>query len=134
MLPDATELLLRQAAARLRHDGDQIADAVAERVLASLATAEGRVAGGEPEEALSAGPGGLSTSSTSSTDTPRDRHRRELSTLLERKDSLGPEQLRRVAELTELFDGEQAAHPWWQAATDAGDDLAADVLQDPYGT
>lgn len=37
---------------------------------------------------------------------------------------LEPRQLRRVAELVELLNGEPAAKPWWRRAATAGDGLA----------
>lgn len=44
--------------------------------------------------------------------------------------AIKPDQLRRVAELVELLDGEQAARTWWLRAANAGDRLAAMTCRD----
>lgn len=44
--------------------------------------------------------------------------------------AIRPDQLRRVAELTELLDGEQAAQTWWLRAANAGDSLARRTCRD----
>lgn len=41
-----------------------------------------------------------------------------------------PEEIRRVAELVELLEGEQAALLWWHRAAQAGDPLAALISRD----
>lgn len=41
-----------------------------------------------------------------------------------------PEQIRRIAELVELLEGEPAALPWWHRAAQAGDSLAAAVIEE----
>ncbi|WP_331742819.1 hypothetical protein OG239_42485 (plasmid) [Streptomyces sp. NBC_00868] len=41
-----------------------------------------------------------------------------------------PRKLRRIAELVELLDGEQAALPWWQRAAEEGDELAIMTVED----
>ncbi|MFF6873134.1 MULTISPECIES: hypothetical protein [unclassified Streptomyces] len=56
----------------------------------------------------------------------------ELQTLLERerKEPLESHALRRVAELTELFEGEEEAQTWWHRAALQGDPVAIMMLAD----
>ena len=60
--------------------------------------------------------------------------RAELAEVQQQIDERGDEQdddmsarLRRVAELVELLEGEEAALPWWNRAAQAGDHLAAQI-------
>ncbi|MBX9427518.1 hypothetical protein [Streptomyces lateritius] len=56
----------------------------------------------------------------------------ELHTLLERerKEPLENHALRRIAELTELFEGEEEAQIWWRRAALQGDSVAIMMLAD----
>ncbi|MGY4966664.1 hypothetical protein [Streptomyces sp. 900105245] len=58
--------------------------------------------------------------------------KRELRTLLddEQEGKADSKALRRIAELTELFDGEQKAQVWWQRAALQGDPVAIMMLAD----
>ena len=42
--------------------------------------------------------------------------------------------LRRVAEIVELLDGEEAAYAWWRHAAQAGDEVAVAVVEDLHLT
>jgi hypothetical protein len=62
----------------------------------------------------------------------RARFQGELEELLgkERKEGLDGSGLRRVAELTELLQGEPDARIWWERAAAQGDVIAAQLLAD----
>ncbi|MFC8496125.1 hypothetical protein ACFUJU_36075 [Streptomyces sp. NPDC057235] len=62
----------------------------------------------------------------------RTQFQEELRTLLdrERKETIDGPALRRIAELTELFQDENAAQIWWERAAHRGDAVARMMLAD----
>ncbi|MER7788342.1 hypothetical protein [Streptomyces sp. NPDC097640] len=52
---------------------------------------------------------------------------REITRNHEGKDGAG---LRRIAEIVELLDGEEAAYAWWRHAAQAGDEVAVAVVEE----
>ena len=128
-MPDVEERL-HQAAEPLRDGGLFDAAAVADRMVKLLGLAQGPGTGGARCQAYSPALGGLRTASPLHTP-PDDQFRDELANLVEKEVAeLTARQLRRVAELTELLDGEDASLPWWRRAARAGDDLAAATLEE----
>jgi hypothetical protein len=125
------EKRLRLAAEPLQSAASAAAAAV-DLMIKRLGLSQSQEDGGERTAAPPAGPGGRRTQPPPSTgDYPSRGHfKRELDelTTCRKEEDLTARQLRRIAELTELLDGDEAAMPWWHRAAQAGDDLAAATL------
>ncbi|MEW2626106.1 hypothetical protein [Streptomyces sp. NPDC048106] len=87
---------------------------------------------GEGFSLPSSGGGPRPAHQSTSKETKRRRFSEELHTLLERerKEPLESHALRRIAELTELFEGEEEAQSWWHRAALKGDSVAIMMLAD----